>query len=77
MVGARLILSEEIATYLGVDRMTVSRPIKQRSLMGNVRPDPDCLAALLLDNMRDALAYFKARPVSNQLTEKEASGFHH
>jgi glutamate decarboxylase len=35
------------------------------------------LAALLLENMKDALAYFETRPVSNQLTEKEASGFHH
>jgi glutamate decarboxylase len=35
------------------------------------------LAALLLENMKDALAYFKKRPVSNPLTEKEASGFHH
>ena len=35
------------------------------------------LAALLLENMKDALAYFKTRPVSNPLTEKEASGFHH
>jgi glutamate decarboxylase len=35
------------------------------------------LATLLLENMRDALAYFEKRPVSNQLTEKEASGFHH
>jgi glutamate decarboxylase len=35
------------------------------------------LASLLLENMTDALAYFEARPVRNQLTEKEASGFHH
>ena len=35
------------------------------------------LASLLLENMKDALAYFETRPVSNQLTEKEASGFHH
>lgn len=35
------------------------------------------LASLLLENMRDALAHFETRPVSNQLTEKEASGFHH
>ena len=35
------------------------------------------LASLLLENMRDALAYFETRPVSNRLTEKEASGFHH
>jgi len=35
------------------------------------------IGLLLLENMKDALAYFETRPVSNQLTEKEASGFHH
>jgi glutamate decarboxylase len=35
------------------------------------------LAALLLENMRDALEYFKQHPVHATLTEQEASGFHH
>lgn len=35
------------------------------------------LADLLLQNMRDAIGYFKQRPVQMALTEKEATGFHH
>ena len=35
------------------------------------------LASLLLENMRDALDYFKQHPVHTNLTEAEAAGFHH
>jgi glutamate decarboxylase len=35
------------------------------------------LATLLLDDMREAIAHFNARPVTNSMTEDEASGFHH
>ena len=35
------------------------------------------LATLLLDNLREALAYLEKRPVQIALTEQEASGFHH
>jgi len=35
------------------------------------------LAALLLDDFRDALAYFDKHPVHATMTEQEASGFHH
>ena len=35
------------------------------------------LASLLLDNMKDALAYFDKHPVHATLSEAEASGFHH
>ena len=35
------------------------------------------LASLLMDDMREAIAHFEARPVVNSMTEEEASGFHH
>ncbi|KAB0588595.1 glutamate decarboxylase [Comamonas kerstersii] len=35
------------------------------------------LASLLIEDMKRALEYFKAHPVSNPLTEKEAGGFSH
>jgi glutamate decarboxylase len=35
------------------------------------------LASLLLDNMKDALAYFEKHPEHATLSEAEASGFHH
>ena len=35
------------------------------------------LGSLLIDDMKRALEYFKAHPVSNPLTEKEAGGFSH
>jgi glutamate decarboxylase len=35
------------------------------------------LCALLIDNMKAAIAYFKEHPVQKSLSEDEASGFHH
>jgi glutamate decarboxylase len=35
------------------------------------------LANLLMDNYRDAIAYFGRRPVQDPLTEKEAGSFNH
>jgi len=35
------------------------------------------LCSLLLDDIRAALAYFEAHPISTPLTSAEASGFHH
>lgn len=35
------------------------------------------LGSLLIEDMKRALEYFKAHPVSNPLTEKEAGGFSH
>lgn len=35
------------------------------------------LASLLLQNMYEALEYFEKHPIREQLTEQEASGFHH
>ena len=35
------------------------------------------LASLLLDDTKEAIAHFDARPVSNSMTEEGASGFHH
>ena len=35
------------------------------------------LATMLVENMRDAIEYFKQRPAQVSMTEQEASGFHH
>jgi glutamate decarboxylase len=35
------------------------------------------LATMLVQNMWDAIEYFKKRPVKVALTAEEASGFHH
>ena len=35
------------------------------------------LASLLIDNLKDAMAYFQRRPVQSPMTGEEATGFHH
>jgi len=35
------------------------------------------LGALLLDDMKRSLEYFKRHPVQTALTSEEAAGFHH